>query len=239
MKTIGLIGGITWLSSLDYYRVLNEKINQRLGGVGAGKIILFSVNFAEIKLLTEQGRWDEMARLMTDAAKKLEQAGADCILIGANTMHKIADEIQTGISIPLIHIAEVTAKQIKKQGLQTVALLGTKYTMQLDFYKNKLAAQGITTVIPDEDEMEMMNTAIYNEMGKGVFLPATKQKFLIIINKLIDRGAEGIILGCTEIPILIKPEDCSVPVFDTTQIHANAAVEFALADQVILARDYI
>jgi aspartate racemase len=239
MKTIGLIGGITWLSSLDYYRLLNEKINERLGGMEAGKIILFSVNFAEIKLLTEEGRWDEMAKLMTDAAQKLEQAGADCVLIGANTMHKIADEIQQGISIPLIHIAEVTVQQIKKQGLQTVALLGTKYTMQLDFYKNKLSAQDITTIIPDEDEIEMINTAIYTEMGKGVFLPATKQKFLTIINKLVDRGAEGIILGCTEIPILIKQEDCQVPVFDTTQIHATAAVEFALARQTILARNYL
>jgi aspartate racemase len=239
MKTIGLIGGITWLSSLDYYRLLNEKVNEHLGGVEAGKIILYSVNFAEIKLLTEEGRWDEMAKLMTDAAQKLEQAGADCVLIGANTMHKIADEIQQGITIPLIHIAEVTAGQIKKQGLQTVALLGTKYTMQLDFYKDKLSAQGITTIIPEEDEIEMINTAIYTEMGKGVFLPATKQKFLTIINKLVDRGAEGIILGCTEIPILIKQEDCQVPVFDTTQIHATAAVEFALAKQTILARNYL
>lgn len=239
MKTIGLIGGITWLSSLDYYRLLNEKINERLGGVEAGKIILFSVNFAEIKSLTEEGRWDEMARLMTDAAKKLEQAGADCILIGANTMHKIADQIQLGITIPLIHIAEVTAKQIKKQGLRTVALLGTKYTMQLDFYKAKLAAFGITAIIPDEDEIEMMNKAIYDEMGKGVFLPSTKQKFLTIIHKLIGLGAEGIILGCTEIPILIKKEDCEVPVFDTTEIHADAAVEFALAGNTILARNYL
>jgi aspartate racemase len=224
MKTIGLIGGITWLSSLDYYRLLNEKINERLGGVEAGKIILFSVNFAEIKLLTEEGRWDEMAKLMIDAAQKLERAGADCILIGANTMHKVADEIQQGITKPVIHIAEVTAQQIKKRGLRTVALLGTKYTMQLDFYKNKLAALDITTIIPDGDEIEMMNTAIYTEMGKGVFLPATKQKFLTIIDKLVDRGAEGIILGCTEIPILIKQEDCKAPVFDTTQIHDDAAV---------------
>jgi len=239
MKTIGLIGGITWLSTLDYYRLLNEKINERLGGVEAGKIILYSMNFGEIKLLTEEGRWDEMAKLMTDAAKKLEQSGADCILIGANTMHKIADEIQQGITIPLIHIAEVTAKQIKKQKLQIVALLGTKYTMQLHFYKNKLTAQGIATMIPDEDEIEMINTAIYTEMGKGVFLPATKQKFLTIINRLISQGAEGIILGCTEIPILIKQEDCSVPVFDTTQIHAEAAVEFALNEQAILAHNYL
>jgi aspartate racemase len=237
MKTIGLIGGITWLSSLDYYRLLNEKINERLGGVEAGKIILFSVNFAEIKSLTEQGRWDEMAKLITHAAQKLEQAGADCILIGANTMHKIAEEIQQGITIPLIHIAEVTARQITKQGLRTVALLGTKYTMQYDFFKNKLATHDIATIIPVGDDIEMINAAIYNEMGKGVFLPATKQKFLTIIDKLVARGAEGIILGCTEIPILIKQEDCKAPVFDTTQIHAAAAVEFALADQAILARN--
>ncbi|MEP7372480.1 MAG: aspartate/glutamate racemase family protein [Chitinophagaceae bacterium] len=228
MKTIGLIGGITWLSTLDYYRLLNEKINERLGGVEAGKIILYSVNFAEIKKLTEEGRWDVMTNMMTNAAKKLEQAGAECILIGANTMHKIANEIQKGITIPLIHVAEVTATQIKNQELQTVALLGTRYTMQLDFYKNKLAEEGIATLIPDEDEIEIINTAIYTEMGKGVFLPETKKKFLTIIHKLIDRGAEGIILGCTEIPILIKQEDCKVPVFDTTQIHADAAVKFAL-----------
>ena len=237
MKTIGLIGGITWLSTLDYYRLLNEKINERLGGVESGKIILYSVNFAEIKLLTEEGRWDEMTNLMIDAAKKLELAGADCILIGANTMHKIADKIQLSISIPLIHIAEETAKQIKKQKLQTVALLGTKYTMQFDFFKDKLAEQGIASIIPGEDEIEMMNTAIYTEMGKGIFLPETKQKFLTIINKLIGQGAEGIILGCTEIPILIKKDDCQVPVFDTTRIHANAAVEFALSEQAILAHN--
>ncbi len=228
MKTIGLIGGLTWLSTLDYYRLLNEQVNERLGGVEAGKIILYSVNFAEIKVLTEEGRWDEIAKLISNVAKKLEQAGADCILIGANTMHKIADEIQQAVRIPVIHVAEVTAKQIKEQQLKTVALLGTKFTMQLDFYKNKLAAEGIATIIPDEDEIEMINTAIYTEMGKGIFLPATKEKFLTIINKLIAKGAEGIILGCTEIPILIKQADCPVPVFDTTRIHSCAAVDFAL-----------
>ena len=234
MKTIGLIGGLTWHSTMDYYRLLNEMINARLGGDQAGKIILFSVNFAEIKILTEEGRWDEIAMMICDVARKLEQAGADCILIGANTMHKIADDIQQAITIPVIHIAEVTAAQIKKQcaasngQLKKVALLGTKYTMQLDFYKDKLAMQGINTIIPDEEGIEIINTAIYNEMGKGIFLPATKQKFLIIINKLIKQGAEGIILGCTEIPLLIMQEDCAVPVFDTTKIHSTAAVEFAL-----------
>lgn len=239
MKTMGIIGGLSWLSSIEYYRMLNEQVNGQLGGVHSAKIILYSVNFAEIKLLTEKGQWDEIAKIIGDIAKKLEQAGADCILIGANTMHKIADEIQQSINIPLIHIAEVTATEIKKQHLKTVALLGTKYTMQLDFYKDKLAAHGITTIIPGEDDIEFINTAIYSEMGKGIFLPTTKERFLEIILELIARGAEGIILGCTEIPLLIKQEDCSVPVFDTTKIHATAAVEFALDETTFLAHNYI
>ncbi len=239
MKTIGLIGGLSWLSSIEYYRMLNEMVNERLGGVHSAKIILYSVNFEEIKLLTEQGHWDVMTKMLVDIAKKLEQAGADCILIGANTMHKIAGEIQQAISIPVIHIAEVTAIEIKKQQLKTVALLGTKYTMQLDFYKDKLAGQGITTIIPGQDDIEYINTAIYTEMGKGIFLPATKEKFLDIINGLINQGAEGVISGCTEIPLLIKQEDCSVPVFDTTKIHSTAAVDFALKDTGILAHNYI
>jgi aspartate racemase len=239
MKTIGIIGGLSWLSSIEYYRMLNEQVNERLGGVHAGKIILYSVNFAEIKLLTEQNRWDEMTKMISDIAKKLEQAGADCILIGANTMHKIAGEVRQAINIPVIHIAEVTAIEIKKHNLEKVALLGTKYTMQLEFYKDKLAAQDITTIIPGEEDIEFINAAIYEEMGKGIFLPATKAKFLDIINRLISQGAEGIILGCTEIPLLIKQENCSVPVFDTTKIHSIAAVEFALNDEVILAHNYI
>jgi len=228
MKTIGLIGGLTWLSTLDYYRLLNEMVNQRLGGVEAGQIIVYSVNFAEIKVLTEAGRWDEIARQISGVAKKLEQAGADCILIGANTMHKIADEVQAAVTIPVIHIAEEVAASIQEKGLSPVALLGTKYTMQLDFYKNKLAAKGISTIIPNEAEIEIINTAIYTEMGKGIFSPVTKAKFLGIIQRLISEGAEGIILGCTEIPILIKQEDCTVPVFDTTRIHSQAAVRFAV-----------
>lgn len=239
MKIIGLIGGLSWLSSIEYYRMLNEMVNERLGGVHAGKIIMYSVNFGEIKTLTEENRWDEIAKMIGVIAQKLEQAGADCILIGANTMHKIAGEIQQMINIPVIHIAEVTATQIKKQQLKKVALLGTKYTMQLDFYKNKLAAQGITTIIPGEQEIEFINTAIYTEMGKGIFLPATKERFLDIISKLIRQGAEGIVLGCTEIPLSIKQEDCPVPVFDTTKIHSTAAVEFALENKAILAHNYI
>ncbi|MBL7708281.1 MAG: aspartate/glutamate racemase family protein [Chitinophagaceae bacterium] len=228
MKTIGLIGGLTWLSTLDYYRLLNEMVNQQLGGVEAGQIIVYSVNFGEIKVLTEAGQWDEIAKQISGVAKKLEQAGADCILIGANTMHKIADEVQAAVAIPVIHIAEEVAASIKAKGLSRVALLGTKYTMQLDFYKNKLAVKGISTIIPNETEIEVINTAIYTEMGKGIFTSDTKAKFLGIIQRLISEGAEGIILGCTEIPILVKQEDCTVPVFDTTRIHSQAAVRFAL-----------
>lgn len=229
MKTIGLIGGLTWLSTLDYYRLLNEMVNKQLGGVEAGQIIVYSVNFGEIKILTEAGQWDEIARRISGVAKKLEQAGADCLLIGANTMHKIADEVQAAVTIPVIHIAEEVAASIGEKGLSRVALLGTKYTMQLDFYKNKLAENGINTIIPNEAEIEIINTAIYTEMGKGIFTAATKAKFLGIIQRLISEGAEGIILGCTEIPILIKQEDCTAPVFDTTRIHSQAAVRFALS----------
>lgn len=229
MKTIGLIGGLTWLSTLDYYRLLNQKANDKLGGVEAATIILHSVNFGTIKVLTEAQDWDAIAAIICDAAKKIEKAGADCLLIGANTMHKIADTVQAAINIPVIHIAEATAKAIQQSRLTTVALLGTKYTMQLDFYKDTLKKKGITCIIPDPEDMEYINAAIYNEMSKGVFTSATKAGFLAIIHKLQLQGAEGVILGCTEIPILIQQQDVSIPVFDTTAIHVNAAIDFALS----------
>jgi len=228
MKTIGIVGGLTWLSTIDYYRLLNQSINNIKGGSSSARIILYSVEFEEIKTLTEAGDWDAIAGIICKAAKGVEEAGADCLLIGANTMHKIADAIQSAINIPIIHIAEVTATAVAQQQLNTVALLGTKYTMQLDFYKNKLAAKGITTIIPGDEDAEFINNSIYNEMSKNIFLPSTKERYLTIINKLIQRGAQGIILGCTEIPILIKQDDCPVPVFDTTAIHVKAAVDFAL-----------
>jgi aspartate racemase len=228
MKTIGIIGGITWLSSADYYRLLNQMVNERLGGVHAASIVLISLNFNDIKTLTEAGDWDGIALKMCETARKLEQAGAHCIMIGANTMHKIAATVQAAVNIPIIHIAEVTAAAIAAQNLQTVALLGTKYTMQMDFYKNKLKDSGISTIIPGEKDIELLNTAIYNELGKGIFLPETKALFVRVINGLAASGAQGAVLGCTEIPILIKQEDCAIPVFDTTALHAKAAVEFAL-----------
>lgn len=228
MKTIGIIGGISWLSTAEYYKLLNQMVNERLGGVNAAKIIIYSVNFGEIKMLTEADDWDGIAAIMCEAARQLEKAGADCLLIGANTMHKIADEIQAVVKIPVIHVAVVTADAIKKKNLQTVALLGTKYVMQQDFYKNKLAQQGISTIIPEQYDIDYINNAIYTEFGKGIFLPETQKRFLQIIDKLSVQGASGVIFGCTEIPLLIQPEDCSIPVFDTTLIHAIAAVDFAL-----------
>jgi aspartate racemase len=228
MNTIGLIGGITWLSTLDYYRLLNQKTNEQLGGVASAKIILSSVNFAHVKELTVANNWPALATLMSNEAKRLELAGANCILMGANTMHNIADEVQSAINIPLIHIARETAREIVKLQLKKVALLGTKYTMQLPFYKNTLAEYGITTIIPNETDVEYINDCIYNEMGKGIFLQERKKEFLSIIQQLQKQGAEGVILGCTEIPILIQQKDSPIPVFDTTDIHATAAVKFAL-----------
>ena len=229
MKTIGIIGGISWVSSVDYYRIINEQINHKLKGLNAGKIILYSVNYGEIKELTDQNRWSDITSLVKDAAIKLESAGADCLIIGANTMHRIAPEVQQAIRIPLLHIAEVTAAAIIQKGLKTVALLGTKYTMEMDFFKDKLTSLGITTLIPDLFDRDLIHAAIYNELGKGLLLPETKSMFLNIMTGLKESGAEGIILGCTEIPMLISQEDFDLPLFDTTLIHATAAVEFALS----------
>ncbi len=229
MKTIGLIGGITWHSTLDYYRLLNEQVQAKLGGVHSAKIILHSVDFAEIKAPTLREDWDEIADIMCSAAKNLETAGADCLVICANTMHNIAHRVEKEISIPLIHIADATARAINEKGLKKVTLLGTKYTMQMDFYKERLAAQGISVIIPAEPDIEFINHSIYEEFGKGIFLPERKQRYLSIIDSLRQQGAAGVVLGCTEIPILIKQEDCPVPVFDTSYLHALAAVEFAVS----------
>jgi len=229
MKTIGLIGGLTWHSTIDYYRILNETIAQRLGGVHSAKILMYSVDFAEIKALTFQQDWKGISNVMCGISKQLETAGADCLMLGANTMHNIAADVQAAIGIPLIHIAEATANAISEKQLKTVALLGTVYTMEMGFYQEKLSANGISTIIPDDDDRAFINNAIYEEMSLGQFLPATKERFTAIIEKLVQQGAEGIILGCTEIPILLRDSTCNVPLFDTGYIHAKAAVDFALA----------
>jgi aspartate racemase len=228
MKTVGLIGGLTWLSTAEYYRVLNQLVNTKEGGVHSAKIVLYSVDFAEIKTLTENNDWNGIATIISKAATGLQLAGADCILIGANTMHRIADEIQAAVTIPVIHIADAVAAAVNKKGLKKVALLGTKYTMQLDFYKNRLKTKGIEVIIPAEADIEYINNSIYEEFSKNIFLNGTKQQYLHIMNEMMQQGAEGFILGCTEIPILIKPEDITATLFDTIQIHCNAAVDFAL-----------
>jgi aspartate racemase len=229
MKSIGLIGGLSWVSTIDYYRFINEQVNQRLGGTEAGKILLYSVNFGEIKKLTAEGNWPVMTDMMCSIAQKLEQAGADCLLIGANTMHKIADAIQAAISIPIIHIAEVTARAVNEQGLKKVALMGTKYTMELDFYPKALAAYGIEMIIPGEDDRDYIHHSIYEELGKNIFTAEAKSYYQQIIQRLAAKGAEGVILGCTEIPLLISPADSPIPIFNTAFIQSCAAVDFALS----------
>lgn len=233
MKTIGLIGGTSWFSTIDYYRIINETVNSRIGNNASAKILLYSVNFEEIVTLTKQNDWAGIAAIMCKAAKNLETAGADCLLLCANTMHIIADKVQEVLDIPILHIADVVATTIEKKNLQHVLLLGTKYTMQSSFYADRLGAKGIKITIPDVEEMEIINNSIYNELGKGLLLPETKSIYLDIINKYIATGAEAIILGCTEIPLLIKQADCTIPLLDTTLLHANAAVKFALSEPVI------
>ena len=229
MQTIGIIGGLSWPSTIDYYRVINEQVNQRLGGSSAAKIILYSLNFGDIKELTLRDDWASITTLVCDVARKLEQAGADCVLIGANTMHRIADAIQQSISVPIIHIAEVTAAAVQKQQIKKVALLGTKYTMQLDFYPDALRAYGIETIVPGEADRDYIHATIYNELGNGILTDAMRERYKKIIHDLVQQGAEGVILGCTEIPLLITQEDFELPLFDTTLLHASSAVEFALS----------
>ncbi len=228
MKTIGLIGGTTWLSTIEYYRLLNTHVNRRLGGIHSAKVLLYSVEFGAVSGLQHEEKWEDVAAMYVDIAIRLQNAGAECLVIGANTMHKMADDIQAAISIPLIHIGEATASEVRRVGLRTVGLMGTKYTMEMDFYTKKFDARGIETIIPLDGERELIHKAIYDEFGKGIFSDETKQRFKAIIGSLVARGAEGVILGCTEIPLLIKQADSAVPVFDTTDIHVKAAVDFAL-----------
>jgi aspartate racemase len=228
MKTIGLVGGLTWHSTIDYYRIMNQQVNERMGGDTAANVVIYSVNFGEIRELTQGGNWARIAAVISEAARKTEAAGAACLLLGANTMHHIAEEVAAAVSIPLIHIADATSKAITAKNIRTVALLGTRYTMQFDFFRNKLASHGIKTMVPPEAAADIINTSIYEELGKGILLPETKARYTRIISQLVQEGAEGVILGCTEIPLLIKQEDCPVPVFDTTLLHATAAVDFSL-----------
>ncbi len=229
MKAIGLIGGLTYVSTIEYYRYLNELSNERLGGAETVEIIMYSVNFAEIKTLTEADDWKALSALVSRLAQIIENSDAACLLIGANTMHKIADEVQSKIKIPVIHIAEAVAKTVKAKGLRKVGLLGTRYTMQLGFYTDHLAKHGIETIIPEQPDVDFLNYTIYNEFSQNLFLPETKARYLEIISKLKVGGAEGIVLGCTEIPSLINQSDCDLPLFDTVKIHSKAGVDYVLS----------
>mgnify|MGYP000633229612 CR=1 FL=1 len=228
MKTIGLIGGMSWESSLEYYRLINEFIKEKLGKKHSAKCLMYSVDFAEIEEMQHRGKWDLLKDEMIKYAKNLKNGGADFIVICTNTMHKMADDIENGIDIPLIHIADAAADSIKKRKVGKVALLGTRFTMEKDFYKDRLKAKGIEVIIPWDEEREIIHNTIYNELIDGLILEESKNKFKKIINNLYARGAEGIVLGCTEIPLLIKDEDSPIPVFNTTELHAKAAVEFAI-----------
>ncbi|EON70833.1 aspartate/glutamate racemase family protein [Lysinibacillus sphaericus] len=228
MKTIGLIGGMSWESSAEYYRLINVNVKQQLGGLHSAKCILYSVDFQEIEHYQAAGEWEQAGQVLGQAAQSLEKAGAEVIVICTNTMHKVCEVIAANITIPILHIADATALQIQQASLQKVALLGTKYTMEQDFYKARVEGFGIEVVIPNEEERNGVNRIIYEELCLGVIEPASKNYYLQVIEKLIEAGAQGIILGCTEIGLLIKQEDVAVPVFDTTVIHAHAAVATAI-----------
>lgn len=230
MKTIGLIGGMSWESSLEYYRLINEGIKSRLGGLHSAKCVLVSVDFAEIEELQHTQRWAEAAQILSEAARNLERAGADCVVICTNTMHKVADEIQASVRLPLIHIADATAAQVQAAGLKRIGLLGTRFTMEEDFYVGRLIHQHqLDVIVPEPIERADVHRVIYDELCLGIARAESKRRYMEIIEQLIARGAQGVILGCTEIGLLVQQADSRVPLFDTTRLHAEAAVEFALA----------
>lgn len=230
LKTIGLIGGMSWESTATYYKIINETVKEKLGGLHSAKCILYSVDFQEIEECQANGNWEKSGEILGEAANNLEKAGADFIVICTNTMHKVVNQIKEKISIPILHIAEMTAEKILEKGLKNIALLGTKYTMEQDFYKSKLIEKGINVIIPDKNDIEIINEVIYDELCLGTINSDSKKKFLEIVDKLRNKGAEGIILGCTEIGLLIKNEDTDVPLFDTAIIHAEQAAIYSIKD---------
>lgn len=229
MKTIGLIGGMSWESSIEYYRIINETAKTKLGGLHSAKSVMYSVDFAEIEILQHQGKWKEAAQMLIDAAKNLENSGADFIVLCTNTMHKVADDIQVNVKIPFLHIADATAQLVKDSGIKKIGLLGTRFTMEEEFYKGRLSLKyGLDVNVPNIQEREIIHRVIYDELVVGKIRQHSKEQYIGIIEQMITHGAEGIILGCTEIGLLIHKQDSQVPLFDTTRIHAEAAVEYAL-----------
>jgi len=228
MKTIGLIGGMSWESTQVYYRLLNEKVKHRLGGHHSAKVVLVSVDFAEIAELQHTGDWPATAAILCDAAQALERAGADFILIGTNTMHKVADEVAAAVSVPFLHIIDVTAAALKARSIKRVGLLGTQFTMEQEFYRARLQAQGIEIIVPEPKDRKLVHRVIFDELCQGQFLDVSRQAYLEIIAGLAACGAEGVILGCTEIGMLLQDGDAFIPLFDTAELHAEATVARAL-----------
>ena len=228
MKTIGLIGGMSWESTVTYYAMINEAVRTRLGGLHSAKILLYSVEFAEIERLQHEGRWDEAGALLADVARRLESAGAEFLVICTNTMHLVAPRIEAAVKIPLLHIADPTAAEVQRRGIATVGLLGTRFTMEKDFYRTRLERAGLRVVTPAEGDRDLVHRVIYDELCLGRIEDPSRDAYKDVIARLVAAGAEGIILGCTEIGLLIRPEDAPVPLFDTTALHARAAAEMAL-----------
>jgi len=231
MKTIGLIGGMSWESTIPYYRIINEYVKEQLGGLHSARILLFSVEFDEIEKCQSLGEWERSGEILADAARKLELAGADLILICTNTMHKVFSQVQDAVRVPLIHIAEATANELEKDHIHTVALLGTKYTMTQDFYKQKLIDRGLHVLIPKEEDIELVNRVIFKELCVGDINNESRKAFSRIISQMKELGAEAVILGCTEIGLLIHQEDSVLKTFDTTEIHAKVAAAMSLEEQ--------
>ena len=227
-NTLGIIGGMSWESTQTYYQLINQGVKQRLGGLHSADILIHSLDFAPIEALQMQGDWEMMAQMLADSGKRLKLAGATGLLIATNTMHKVADRVIEATGLPLIHIADATAQAIKSQGLSNIALLGTNFTMTQDFYKQRLLDAGLSVLIPDEAQRDDIHRIIYDELCQGQILDKSRQRYQQVIASLAQQGAEGVILGCTEIGLLISQEDSPIPVFDTTAIHANSAVEFLL-----------
>lgn len=236
-KVIGLIGGMSWESSAEYYRLINETVRARLGGLRSARCLMWSFDFGEIEALQQAGRWDEATAALIDAARRLERGGADVVVICTNTMHRMADEVQAAIGLPLLHIADPTAERIRAAGLSRVGLLGTAFTMEQDFYKGRLATRyGLDVLVPEADDRAEVHRVIYEELVQGRALPASREAYRSVIARLVARGAQAVILGCTEIMLLVRPEDSAVPLFDTTTLHAEAAVDWALERPVRTGR---
>lgn len=228
MRTLGLLAGMSWESTIPYYRQINEAVRERLGGLHSAKLVLYSVDFAEIERLQMQGDWDEAGRRLAAAAAALARAGAEALVICTNTMHKVAPAIEAGSGLPLLHIADATAARIRAAGLTRIGLLGTRFTMEQDFYRERLVSRGLEVLVPEDDQRELVHRVIYDELCRGVVREDSRERYREIMADLVRRGAQGIILGCTEIGLLVGDADTTVPTFDTTRIHAQAAADWAL-----------